>query len=55
MTVEEEASIEQKPNESKYADDFNFWKTHKNFFTLLINIQLAIINLQTWCSKWQFI
>ena len=49
MTVEEEASIEQEPNESKYADDFNFRKTHKNFFTLLVNIQLAIINLQTWC------
>ena len=53
MTVEEEASIEQEPNESKYADDFNFWKTQKNFFTLLINIQLAVINIQTWFSKWQ--
>ena len=46
-------TTEHELNESKYADDFNFWRTHKNYFTLLVNIQLAIINLQIWCSKWQ--
>ena len=30
-----------------------FWRLHNNYYTLLVNITLAIINLQTWCSKWQ--
>ena len=34
-------------------NDFNFWRIHNNYYTLLVNVQLAIINLQTWCSKWQ--
>ena len=53
MGVEEENTTEPELNESKYADGFNFWRTHEDYLTLLINIQLAIINLQIWCSKWQ--
>ena len=53
MSDEEENTTEHELNESKYADDFNFWRTHKNYFTLLINIQLANINLQIWRSKLQ--
>ena len=41
-----------KPQESKCADDIEFWRTHKNYYQLLINIQLAIVNLQSWFYKW---
>ena len=34
-------------------DDFNFWRLQNNYYILLVNIQLPIINLQRWCSKWQ--
>ena len=53
MTAEEQNKSDNKSNESKYADDFNFWRLHNNYYTLLVNVQLAIINLKTWCSKWQ--
>ena len=53
MTAEEQNKSDIESNESKYADDFNFWRLHNNYYTLLVNIQLAIINLQTWYSKWQ--
>ena len=53
MTTEEQNKSDNKSNESKYADDFNFWRLHNNYYSLLVNIQLAIINRQTWCSKWQ--
>ena len=34
-------------------DDLNFWRIAKDFYTLIIQIQIAIINLQSWCKKWQ--
>ena len=55
LTLEEEkpqSQVKLKPQESKYADDVEFWRTHKNYYQLLINIQLAIVNLQSWCYKW---
>ena len=56
LTLKEEKPQSQvklsKPQESKYADDVEFWRTHKNYYQLLINIQLAIVNLQSWCYKW---
>ena len=52
LTLEEEKPQSQvklsKPQESKYADDVEFWRTHKNYYQLLINIQLAIAYLQSW-------
>ena len=49
LTLEEEKPQSQvklsKPQESKYAEDVEFWRTHKNYYQLLINIQLAIVNL----------
>ena len=53
ITVEEQKQSDSESNESKYADDLNFRRLHNSYYTLLVNIQLAIINLQTWCSKWQ--
>ena len=53
MTTEEVEQLEATPQESKYADDFNFWRIVKDFDSLLIQIQIAIINLQSWCKKWQ--
>ena len=56
LTLQEEKPQSQvklsKPQESKYADDTEFWRTHKNYNQLLINIQLAIVNLQSWFYKW---
>ena len=53
MTAEEQNKSDNESNESKYADDFNFWRLHNNYYTLQVNVQLAIINFQTWCFKWQ--
>ena len=60
MTTEEEQKLpftningNNEPHESIYADDVEFWRTHQNFFHLLIDIQLSIINLQMWCYKWR--
>ena len=53
MTAEERNKSDNESNESKYADDFNFWRSHNIYHTLLGSVQLAISNLQTWCSKWQ--
>ena len=53
MTTEELGTQELIPQESKYADDFNFWRMAKNFYSLLIQIQIAILNLQIWCKNWQ--
>ena len=41
------------PRESKYADDVEFWRIHTNIFQVLLDIQMAIINLQNWCMKWR--
>ena len=45
MTTEEVEQLEATPQESKYVDDFNFWRIAKDFCSLLIQIQIAIINL----------
>ena len=52
-TTEEVQQLEATPQESKYVDDFNFWRIAEDFYSLLIQIQIAIINLQSWCKKWQ--
>ena len=53
MTTEEVEQLEAIPQESKYADDFNIWRIAKYFYSLLIQIQIAIKNLQSLCKKWQ--
>ena len=53
MTLEEPEQTPEIPSESKYVDDFKFWRIGTDFYHLLIQIQIAIINLQTWCLKWQ--
>ena len=53
MTLEESKQTPEIPTESKYADDFKFWRIGTDFYHLLIQIKIAIINLQTWCLKWQ--
>ena len=53
MTAEEKNKSGNESNESKYVDDFNFWRLHNNYYTFLDNFQFAITNLQTWSSKWQ--
>ena len=55
MTAEEKNKSGNESNESKYADDFNFWRLHNNYYTFLDNFQFAITNLQTWSSKWQIL
>ena len=40
------------PRESKYGDEMEFWRVHSNIYQLLIQIQIAIMSLQDWCSKW---
>ena len=42
----------QDPRESKYADSLEFWKIHSNIYQLLIDLLIALMNLQDWCSKW---
>ena len=42
-----------EPRESKYADDVEFWRVQTNIFQAILDTQIAIINLQTWCSKWR--
>ena len=41
----------QDPTESKYADDVEFWRVHSDIYQLLIDIQIAIINLWDLRSK----
>ena len=53
MTLEEPEQTPEITTESKYADNFKFWRIGTDFCHLLIQIQIAIINLQTWCLKWQ--
>ena len=53
ITVEEQNKSVNESNESIYADDFDSWRLYNNYYTLLVNIQLTIINLHTWCSNWQ--
>ena len=42
-----------EPRESKYVDDFEFWRVQTNILQAILDMQIAIINLQTWCSKWR--
>ena len=46
-------SSQISPRESNYANDVEFWRAHTDIYQSLIDIQIAIINLQNWCSKWQ--
>ena len=39
--------------ESKYADDVELWRVQTNIFQAILDTQIAIINLQAWCSKWR--
>ena len=38
---------------SKYADDVEFWRVQTNILQAILDMQIAIINIQTWCSKWR--
>ena len=53
MTLEEPKQAPEIPTEYKYADGFEFLRIGTDFYHLLIQTQIAIINLQTWCLKWQ--
>ena len=54
MTLEEPEQTPEILTESKHADNFKFWRTKTDFYNLLIQIQIATINHQTWCLKyWQ--
>ena len=54
MTLEEPEKTPEIPTESKYADDFKFWRIGTDFHHLLIQIQIAITNLQTLCLKYNW-
>ena len=43
-------SSQISPRESKHAD-VKFWRTHTDIYRSLIDIQIAIVNLQNWYSK----
>ena len=51
MTQEEPEQTPEIPTESKYADDIKFWIIGTDFYHMLRQIQIAIINLQNWCLK----
>ena len=53
MTPEEPKQTPEIPRESKYADNLEFWRIGTDFCHLLIQTQITIIILQTWCLKWQ--
>ena len=46
-------SSQISPGESKYVSNVEFWRAHTHIYQTLIDIQITIINLQNWCSKWQ--
>ena len=50
-TLEEPEQTPEIPTESKQADDFKVWRIATDFYHLLIQIQIAIINLQTQSQK----
>ena len=52
MTLEEPKQTLEIPTESQYAEDFKFWRIGTGVYHLFIQIQIAIISLQTWCLKW---
>ena len=51
MTLEAPKQTPKMPTESRYVNDFEFWRIGTDFYHLLIQTQIAIINLQTWCLK----
>ena len=54
ITLEEPKQTPEIPTESKYADNFEFWRIGADTTNhLLIQTQIAIISLQSWCLKWQ--
>ena len=52
MTLGEPEQTPGIPSGSKYANDFKSWRIGTDFYHLLIQIQMAIINLKGWCLKW---
>ena len=38
---------------SKYADEVEFWRVQTNILQAILDMQIAIINIETWCSKWR--
>ena len=42
-----------KPQESKFADDYNLWKTATNLPDLESNLQKDLDVLLEWCHKWR--
>ena len=53
MTLQESKKTHELPTESKQAYDFEFWRIEADLYHLLIQTQIAIIFIQTWCLKWQ--
>ena len=53
MTPEEPKQTPEILRESKYADNFEFWRIGTDFCHLLIQTRITIIMLQTWGLKWQ--
>ena len=51
MTLEEPKQTPEIPTESKYADNFEFWRIGTYFYHLLIQTQIAIINLLVFKMK----
>ena len=52
MTLGEPEQTPEIPLGSKYANDFKSWRIGTDFYHLLIQIQMAIINLKSWFLKW---
>ena len=40
------------PREPKYVHAVEFWRAYTDIYETVIDIQIAIINFQNWCSKW---
>ena len=52
MALEELEKTPELPSGSKYANKFKSWRIGTDFYHLLIQIQIDIINLKTGCLKW---
>ena len=53
FTYQQSTMVSNSATESEYADDFKFWRTGTDFYHLLLQTEIAIINLQTCCLQWQ--
>ena len=52
MTLEELEKTPELPSGSKYSNNFKSWRIGTDFYHLLIQIQIDIINLKAGCLKW---